>query len=258
MNLTLRHTIAWLHRIMILILVMCISFSAISQDDSDYDYGNNDNDEFVFDQHEGTVPRLYKRNVSEQQVKEWQEDDAFWYANKDFEKKKNEAAPGNSSGNYIPFTQRPWFQTILWILIIGGFMGVVFWFLSENKVGIFNRKRENISEEISDEIPEDIFAINYQKEIDQAVRLENYRLAVRLMFLRLLKTMSEKNIIQYKQDKTNLDYLLDTHGQNYYTDFFKVVRDYEYSWYGLFEINRDTFAAIKKDYDQLDKALYRF
>ena len=80
---------------------------------------------------------------------------------------------------------------------------------------------------------EDIFAINYQKEIDKAAQQGNYRLAVRLLFLRILKNLSQKNIIRYTQDKTNLDYLVQLHATRYYSDFFRITRNYEYSWYGL-------------------------
>ena len=67
---------------------------------------------------------------------------------------------------------------------------------------------------------EDIFAINYQKEIDKACSKGNYRLAIRLMFLRLLKDLSEKNIIQYTQDKTNFDYLIQLHPTRLLQRFF--------------------------------------
>ena len=106
-----------------------------------------------------------------------------------------------------------------------------------------------------DEITEDIFAINYQKEIDKAAAQGNYRLAIRLMFLRLLKNMSEKSIIRYKQDKTNLDYLLELHPTNYYTRFFRITRNYEYSWYGQFNVSEDAYKIIRNDFDQFDKEL---
>jgi hypothetical protein len=249
--------IKYLHsiRIVACVIAMFLSLTLFSQEEELYD-GEQDEEQkaFYFDKHEGTVPRLYTRKLPEKQVTEWKNDDAFWYANTGFEKKENAE---KADRNYVPVAKRTWFQTLLWFLIIGGFMGVLFWFLSENRVGLFSRKRNATESDPGEEIPEDIFAINYQKEIDQAVKMENYRLAVRLMFLRLLKTMSEKNVIQYRQEKTNLDYLLDTHQRPFYKDFFKVVRNYEYSWYGLFEVNRDGYSMISKDFEQLEKQLYR-
>ena len=83
----------------------------------------------------------------------------------------------------------------------------------------------------------------------------NFRLAIRLMFLRSLKNMSEKNIIRYKQDKTNFDYLVELHPTTYYNNFFKVTRSYEYSWYGQFPVSEDAYRIIRNDFDQFDKAL---
>ena len=82
-------------------------------------------------------------------------------------------------------------------------------YLADSNVGLFRRRKTLVDPASTgeEEIPEDIFAINYQKEIDKAAAQGNYRLGIRLMFLRLLRSLSEKkNIIQYKRDRTNLDY----------------------------------------------------
>ena len=99
------------------------------------------------------------------------------------------------------------FKPCLWFIIIGGFAAFLILYLYNSNVGLF-RKSSIIAAEESDSETGDIFAINYQREIDKSVASGNYRLAVRLMFLRLLKNLSDKNIIQYKQDNTNLDYLM--------------------------------------------------
>src|SRR5690606_4231613 len=110
-------------------------------------------------------------------------------------------------------------------------------------------KKVKEAERADEEMPEDIFAINYQREIDKATAQRNYRLAVRLMFLRLLKSMSERNIIRYQQDKTNLDYLMQLHNTTYYKDFFRITRNYEYSWYGKFDVSEEAYRLIRKDFD---------
>ena len=104
-------------------------------------------------------------------------------------------------------------------------------------------------------ITEDIFAINYQKEIDKAAAQGNFRLATRLMFLRLLRTMAEKNIIHYQQDKTNMDYLVELNNSPIYRDFFRITRNYEYTWYGLFPLSIDEYQLIRTDFDRLEKEL---
>jgi hypothetical protein len=196
---------------------------------------------------------IVQRNVPDSVVKKMQQDDDFWYANADI---KKEQPPPQKKLSYTPLGQRQWFQTLLWLIIIGGFAAFIMWYLSGTNVGLFRKKNKIISQTDDDElITEDIFAINYQKEIDKAAAQGNHRLAIRLMFLRVLKNMSEKNIIQYKQDRTNLDYLLQLYPTNYYNNFFRITRNYEYSWYGQFQVNEEAYKIIRNDFDQIDRQL---
>lgn len=195
--------------------------------------------------------RVQQRHVPDSLAKEMREDDDFWYANTYIKKEE----PVIKKPDYVPLGRRPWVQTLLWLIIIGGFAAAIMWYLASNKVGLFRRKNINSSADVSDEIPEDIFAINYQREIDKAAGQDNYRLAVRLMFLRLLKNLAEKNIIQYKQDRTNFDYLIQLQPTVYYNSFFRITRNYEYSWYGQFDVSEDAYKIIRSDFDQFDRQL---
>lgn len=180
--------------------------------------------------------------------------DEFWYADKEFRKEKSrEAAPG---GDFFEWPGRQqWYRILAWIIIIGGFLAVLIWFLASSNVGLFRRKSKLIAGATEEEAAENIFEINYQKEIDNAVQRGDYRLATRLLFLHLLKNLAEKNIIQYKQERTNFDYLLQLNSTGYYKDFFRLTRNYEYAWYGEFEVNRDIFTIIKNDFDNFNNRL---
>lgn len=195
--------------------------------------------------------KVEQRHVPGRLVKEMQNDDDFWYANTDIKKEK----PELEKSNYVPLGRRSWFQTLLWLIIIGGFAAAIMWYLAGSNVGLFRKRSIENPVDLSDEIPEDIFAINYQKEIDKAAAQGNYRLAVRLMFLRLLKNLAEKNIIQYKQDRTNFDYLLQLQATAYYSHFFRITRNYEYSWYGHFDVSEEAYKIIQRDFDQFDRQL---
>lgn len=196
---------------------------------------------------------VISRALPDSLVKEMQEDENFWYANTEIKKEGNK---NRNTSAYVPLIYRKWFQDLLWIVIIAVFAGFIMWYLSGTNVGLFRKKDTAVpADNAADEIPEDIFVINYQKEIDKATGSGNYRLAVRLMFLRLLKQMAEKNIIQYKQDRTNLDYLMQLQPTGYYNNFFRITRNYEYSWYGQFPVSQDAYQVIRGDFDQLDKQL---
>jgi hypothetical protein len=197
----------------------------------------------------GRPDSLQFRKLPDSLVKKLQQDDDFWYANYPFEKKEEKKRK-------IPFTQQPLFQIVLWLVIIGGFAAFVMIYLANSNAGLFRRSSKALSS--GDEADADtgnIFEINYQREIDKAISNGNYRLAIRLMFLRLLKNLSDRRVIEYKQDRTNFDYLAQLHSTKYYTDFFRLTRNYEYSWYGQFDIEPEKFTIIKKDFENFDRNL---
>lgn len=183
------------------------------------------------------------RHIPDTAVSELRKDKAFWYANEVFEKRQ--------AKQKRPFTSQPLFQTILWIVIITGFVVFLFMYLANSNISLFRRSAGFASsEEESEET--DIFLIDYQKEINAAVNRADYRLAVRLLFLQLLRNLSERNIIEYKPDNTNMDYLHQLRSTNLYDGFAWLARNYEYSWYGHFEIDKERFDLVKKEFEKIE------
>ena len=175
-------------------------------------------------------------------------DDAFWYANAKLEKKQEKQNPGASTPH--------WLKTLTWIMIVGAFLAALIWYLATSNILVFAKREKRINAGTEEkEMPEDIFSINYQREIANAVQAEDYRLAIRLMFLQLLRNLSKQDLIQYRQGKTNLEYLSQLVSTTYYNDFFRLTRNYEYAWYGKFDVSRDTFKTIRNDFETFDQQL---
>ncbi len=194
-----------------------------------------------------------QRNIPDTVISKLKKEDEFWYA--DEAGKKSEKKENNKKTD-TPLGQQSWFRLMVWLVIIGGFTAFLATYLSGSNIGLFRKKKILISQNEQDgEMPEDIFAINYHKEIDKAAAIGNYRLAVRFMFLRLLKNMAEQKIIRYKEDKTNFDYLSELSSTSKYEQFFKVTRNYEYSWYGQFIISEEAYHLIKNDFDEFENQL---
>lgn len=199
---------------------------------------------------------IEERNVPADVVKRLREDKAFWYMDSTSSLHRKVEKNEQNDVQYVPVGRRSWFQGLLWFVIIAGFAVFLGIYLSGSSIGLFRKKNKlQASPEEPGFIPEDIFAINYQREIEKAVAEGNYRLAVRLHFLRLLKDMSDRNLIRYKQDKTNFDYLTELASTSHYSQFFRATRNYEYSWYGLFPVSNDAYRTIKKDFDTLEQQL---
>jgi len=175
-------------------------------------------------------------------------DDAFWYANTRFKKKIEK----ESASNGVP----RWVKTLTWIFIVGAFFAALIWYLATSNILIFAKRQKQLGNKRGEsESSEDIFSINYQAEIEKAIHAEDYRLATRLMFLRLLTNLSNRNLIQYRQGRTNLEYLAQLLSTSYYNDFFRLTRNYEYAWYGKFDVSRNAFQAIRSDFETFDRQL---
>ena len=111
-----------------------------------------------------------------------------------------------------------WVGTLMWGIIITVFLFAVGYFLLANKISIFSRSgtgKTNIAED--EEV--DLFKIPYQDLLQKAYAEKNYRLAVRILYLQTLKLLSEKNIIAFQADYTNMDYLHQLSQTMFYKDF---------------------------------------
>lgn len=208
------------------------------------------------------------RKVSPAALNKLKSDKSFWYidvapdsADQKEEQKKQNTEQGRSSSRSGRPESSPvnsgssggGLNALLWLLIIGGFGALVIWYLGNSNIRLFqrNRKMKNTDAPEMEEMPEDIFKIPYQRELDKAIAAGNYRLAVRLLYLSLLKQLADKGRIHYRQESTNSDYLAQLFKTPLYSDFFRVTRHYEYSWYGQFPVSEQIFATIRTEFEKL-------
>ena len=214
----------------------------------------SDEKEFEFDLYTPADQEKYRAlHTPDSLVKNWKSRDEFWYADVASQKKQEKEEDGEKPS----FWASEAFENILIILAIVVFAFLVMIFLSQNSLLLLRKNRQIIRDtESSDHLPEDIFSISYDQEIVRAEQQQNYRLATRLRFLRLLTQLSERNIIQYQEGRTNLDYLMQLHQSPWYDDFFRLTRHYEYTWYGLFDINGDQYQRIRADFEQVNRRIH--
>lgn len=79
---------------------------------------------------------------------------------------------------------------------------------------------------------EDLHGLDLDTLLTQAEDARNYRLAVRLGYLRVLRQLSDKGLIRWQPDKTNHDYLYELPTGPLPEAFRELTRQFEYVWYG--------------------------
>jgi len=82
----------------------------------------------------------------------------------------------------------------------------------------------------------------------------DFRLAVRVHYILLLKKLNEVGLIIWKKDKTNRDYLSELYGRDtVYDDVRKLTIAYELVWYGERSVSQESFQRISGDFDTVNK-----
>lgn len=107
------------------------------------------------------------------------------------------------------------------------------------------------------EIDEDIHEMNFDTLIDEAVSVANYRRAVRLLYLRSLKELTDRGAIEWKRNKTNHDYLLELRDSPLRVPFADATWLFEYVWYGNLPVSEPVFRNIRETFVGLSSTITR-
>ncbi len=106
-----------------------------------------------------------------------------------------------------------------------------------------------------DESLENIHEISFDDEIENALQHHNYRLAVRLLYLRTLKILSDREIIDWQPNKTNLAYVREVENEKGYEQFPQLTYQFEYIWYGDFKIDKSTYDTLQESFQQFNETV---
>lgn len=93
---------------------------------------------------------------------------------------------------------------------------------------------------------ENIHDIPYDTAIQQAIREKNYRLAVRLMYLQSLKLLSDRQLIEWNENKTNWQYVYELKDGNLRHAFRDITSVFEYVHYGQMQVPEEKFTVIQQ------------
>ncbi|MEJ8819509.1 DUF4129 domain-containing protein [Lacibacter sp. H407] len=162
-------------------------------------------------------------------------------------KKQKEQSPDKEPVDIFPIV-----RTILWILLIGALLFVLYRvFLSDR--GLFASPTRNKQLEVEDEPVTD--EIYLDQQLNEAIRNKNYRLAIRFLYLQSLSRLAEKGWLQLSPDKTNYQYVRELAKPQLKQSFARITLHYEYAWYGDFNIAADVFEPVKQEFDQFHQSI---
>lgn len=136
-------------------------------------------------------------------------------------------------------------QIFFWIIAIG-FIVFIFYKIFQNPIFTFKKKKSVL---INNEETEEPFEnAEYDTLIEAAEENHKFNYATRYLFLKTLKNLSEKRLIEYAPQKTNKDYLKEMNQHKYFDQFEKLTAAYEYAWYGKFLMDKKKYLNIKETF----------
>ncbi|MFD2588268.1 hypothetical protein ACFSQJ_15110 [Croceitalea marina] len=115
--------------------------------------------------------------------------------------------------------------------------------VNEKFNSVFTRKAKTIFD--IDLAEQHIESLDLDTLLAAAINKKDYRLAVRYHFLKILKKLSQNDIIEWHFDKTNTDYQNEIKQQKLQSGFKEVAYLYDYIWYGEQPIDRPMYETAE-------------
>ncbi len=138
------------------------------------------------------------------------------------------------------------FQIIV-ILAIAAILVLIIVKLSQGDVTV-NRKVVNLDMEQIDAAEQNIRESDLERLLRLALEAQDYRMALRVRYLMILKELDSKGWITHSPEKTNLNYLMELSNRPESTRFSDLTQIFEYVWYAEITIPAKDDALFAREF----------
>lgn len=143
----------------------------------------------------------------------------------------------NYIGNKIP---RIFWDVLSWTIVVGAIILIFYRLFRQEIKSVFKGKATTNQVNFIHK-DENIHEMDFNQLISDAITKKDYKNAIRLSYLNLLKNLTDEDFIVWKADKTNLDYIEELKQSPLQASFKKTTLVFEHVWYGEFTINESHF-----------------
>lgn len=140
---------------------------------------------------------------------------------------------------------------VLLLLAVSGL--AIFTLIKMRRSRVFSESPRSAMKMSFEEIEENLLEVDIDERIERAVKNGQYRKAVRLYYLKTLKLLTGKELIDWEINKTNGDYRYELKGSGFEKGFEEITSVFDYVWYGEFPIDKSSFEGFKKSFVQFHK-----
>lgn len=187
------------------------------------------------------------REVSQSSVNKYLANPDYAYANDPEYWKRGEIRNDAGSSLFARLLRNKGFQWTLFLLVIAVIVYGIFLLAKENNFSWFSRRREQPSQEEPDSLLKG--PLDYDETIRKYQAEGNYRVAVRYLFLRLIHSAADKNIIQLRDSTTNTEIGRAFGHHPLALQYRYLATAYEYIYFGDFNLNKEKFDSLKMRFE---------
>jgi hypothetical protein len=144
------------------------------------------------------------------------------------------------------------FPFIFLTLII---LGIIIYLLLKN-TNFGNKKvQTNILVNFDDLDEQTLKDAELNTPLNTAIRKGDFKTAYRIKYLKVLQLLIGRNLIIYKKEKTNYDYLMQLSGKTVYEPFRSLTFNFDGIWYGELFIDETRYNELLPYFNQFDDAM---
>jgi len=123
--------------------------------------------------------------------------------------------------------------------------------------GLFRKPKPKTPTLQYENVEENIHEMDFNTLIQESIDNKLYRKAVRLYYLRILKAMTDKQIIEWQINKTNRDYRYEVEKTDHSAGFEEITFLFDYIWYGEFPIDEPIFKDTQDKFQNFISQIQR-
>ena len=185
------------------------------------------------------------RQLSQQDLDKYRQDSRFQYGPEPIpQKRETRKRSGNS---------QVW-EIAMYLLLGVVLLGLAFLLIY---YGLGKSSKKLDTQSIPDLEEVDIRQTDLNTLLQQRIEQGEYRSAVRLLYLQLLKALSAQDWIEWQPNKTNSIYEQEMANSPLAEEFSRLTLGYEYIWYGQFPIGMELFLSLQEKFQQFHHQLSR-
>lgn len=189
--------------------------------------------------------------------KEWKElsegidyTETYKESKEDKEKNERPSQSGESKNDFRFGGVNYLFYVLVFIVI-----GLIIYWIFRNLNPKVEVKVPTVTIESMQHIEDNLHEVNLESLLNEAVLAKNYRIALRLNFLIIIKLLSQSDKIEWAKEKTNWEYYSELKEKLLAEQFKEIIKSFEIFWYGEHPLTELDYHTTEPAYRTLQNQL---